>query len=148
MPIPWDTDVDVGVWISDWKPEIVERLLMDGFTHDNTVGTTTTGLTERLYYKDVRMDIHFYYRDEENDQVFIQTYDHDGRSYRESWTPFVLHPADVFGMVVNVPADYELYLKEGYGEYMTKRTKNFGWHQWDSMTSPPNSGPGTLHREL
>lgn len=143
MPIPWDNDVDVGVMISDWTPEIVRSMEGAGFTHFSTVGTRSAGLTEVFEKSGVRQDIHFYYPNSANKQVFTQLWEHDV-SHRESWSPFVLEPALAFGLTVQVPADVELYLTEAYGNFMAKRTKSTLDGGWNSVTGPPNSGPGSL----
>jgi len=149
MPVPWDNDVDVGVMISDWTPGIVHSMEVAGFTHLSTVGTRSAGLTEVFEFErsgvHVRQDIHFYYTDAANDQVFTQLWEIDV-SHRESWSPFALEPAEAFGLTVQVPADTELYLTEAYGDFMAKRTKSTLERDggWNSITGPPNSGPGSL----
>ena len=94
MPIPWDVDVDIGVMIDDWSPDIIDRMVRAGFTLMNTVGSADSGLTLSFERLEVRQDIHFYYRD--GAHIFYQLWQ-GVHSFRYVYPAFELRQALAFG---------------------------------------------------
>ena len=157
MPIPWDTDLDLGMMIdqlgdgeeADRKlAEIQEAMGEKGFAFLRQVGNRELGLTYIFERKSVRTDIHFFYRDDSTDEYFIQIYQGD-LSYKNTYKQFELQPAETFGVLVSVPSDTKQYLTSTYGDFLRKRTgeagTGLGEAGWD-LDSPMNANVTAFRR--
>lgn len=139
MPIPWDTDLDIGVMIDDLHLGVgflKEAMREQGFVLAGEVGTKAAGLTfiffrESGYLQEetarstahgmVRTDIHFFYKDTKTNQFYLQIFNGD-TTYRNSYDAFELRPAEGFGGVhLHVPHPAERYLEQIYGDFMKPR---------------------------
>jgi len=134
MPIPWDTDLDLGVMMEDLGEgekadakleEIKAAMAEQGFAFSRPVGSRSEGLTLVFDRKGVRTDIHFFYRNDETNEFYINILD-GPTSYKNVYTQFEVRPAEAFGVLVAVPYPAQEYLATTYGDFMRKRTSERG----------------------
>lgn len=134
MPIPWDTDLDLGVMMEDLgegekadaKLEEIKTAMADqGFAFSRPVGSRSEGLTLVFDRKGVRTDIHFFYRNDETNEFYINILD-GPTSYKNSYKQFEVRAAEAFGVLVAVPYPAQEYLATTYGDFMRKRTSERG----------------------
>jgi len=134
MPIPWDTDLDLGVMMEDLGEgekadakleEIKAAMAEQGFVFSRPVGSRSEGLTLVFDRKGVRTDIHFFYRNDETNEFYINILD-GPTSYKNVYTQFEVRPAEAFGVLVAVPYPAQEYLATTYGDFMRKRTSERG----------------------
>lgn len=119
-----DKDADVGVW-DDNDPLHIEKIIRkSGYFYIQA--SRSPHLIRAKHVNGTAIDIFFHYR-EAND------YWHGGVKLKWSNTPFTLIPYPFLGETFNIPENYDLYLKENYGEWRIPQTK------FDSSTDTTNA---------
>lgn len=63
--IPYSQDVDLGIFASDYKEEIIPAFLSHGFKLHHTFGKTNDSYQIAFEFKKLKLDIFFFYVDEE-----------------------------------------------------------------------------------
>ena len=130
MPLPWGNSAHVGVMIDDLSKDIIPAMKAAGFSYQRSVGSKRAGLTYIFKIGELRQDIHFVYRN--GNKFFIQFWNR-GLAYRETVSAFETRSANVFGMEMQIPYPPKVYLTEKYGDFVTKRAKNWKGGDWDSQ---------------
>ena len=105
--------------------EIKAAMAEQGFAFSRPVGSRSEGLTLVFDRKGVRTDIHFFYRNDETNEFYINILD-GPTSYKNVYTQFEVRPAEAFGVLVAVPYPAQEYLATTYGDFMRKRTSERG----------------------
>ena len=105
--------------------EIKAAMAEQGFVFSRPVGSRSEGLTLVFDRKGVRTDIHFFYRNDETNEFYINILD-GPTSYKNVYTQFEVRPAEAFGVLVAVPYPAQEYLATTYGDFMRKRTSERG----------------------
>lgn len=118
--ISYDTDVDVGVFLEDYTPEIIKALERHGFLYERkiVVDEGSYAMEQSFSYSNVKIDI-FYYRKEGKKMISHLFPLNDKREFlvREIYTTF-----SDFKMIkfldkeFRIPKNTELRLQETYGE--------------------------------
>lgn len=140
--IPFDNDIDLAMWIDDYKPEMIDYLKEYGIKlkHTFSVDNDTFGKEDSFEYKGVQLDIFYFYRDNEGKTYccdFVNQPDcdtriesikkHGGLLPRRLFLPLSdqVIRTDFKGIEVSIPANYQDILEFRYGkDYMTPKP---GW---------------------
>lgn len=140
--IPYDDDIDVAMWINDYRPELIDYLKQDGFSlkHTFSVDNDNYGKEISFDYKGVQVDIFFFYKSEDNSVYCCDFINRPGCANRkESIKKYGgLLPRKLYlplgdnvtttnfkGIDVSIPTNFEEILSFRYGEdYMTPKP---GW---------------------
>lgn len=112
--IPHDSDIDLGVFIEDYKPEILDAFLAKGFVIHGIFGTIENGYELSLRRK-VKLDIFFYYK--EDDKRVMSVF--SGGQIKYVYPDFKTIPWTFLGEPVHIPEKYEAYLTAQYGDWKT-----------------------------
>uniref|UniRef100_A0A131Z0V3 Fukutin n=1 Tax=Rhipicephalus appendiculatus TaxID=34631 RepID=A0A131Z0V3_RHIAP len=130
--IPYTTDVDIGVFIKDYKPEIISAFS----THDIPL-THLFGKVEDSYElsfrdRDVKLDIFFFY--EEDDHIWNGgTQARTGKKFKYTFPKFKLCWTEFLDIKLRIPCETEKYIEANYGPNWFQPMK-----RWDWKASPPN----------
>lgn len=119
-----DKDIDVGVW-SDVRIEIIiNQIKKSGLFY---IQATRSSLALRIkHVNGTAIDIFLHFREEDN-------YWHGGSKLKWNNTPFSLITCKFLNDEYLIPANYDLYLSENYGDWRTEKS-NF-----DSAFDTPNA---------
>lgn len=125
-----DKDLDMGVFIEEYVPEIQTKMIDAGFTHHRTFGTPAKGLELAFKKHDIKLDIFFYYR--EPGTRFHAAWLR-GRTLRYDYWDFGLKSLTLFGgHVFRVPDDPVRFLETKYGDW------KIPVKEWDWAFGPKN----------
>jgi len=120
--ISHDQDIDLGVFIDDWDPNIIEAFVGAGYEAQAS-GSIDSGL-EYSFRKGEKVDIFFYYRDED---WWHGIYFGD-KSAKYIYKPFELEEVVFSGLRVLCPT--KDYLNNEFGYDWIHPVKE--WHWWYS----------------
>jgi len=131
--IPHSKDVDIGIWITDYKPELVQGFLDAGLKLKHKFGKVEDSFELSFTLGDLKLDIFFFY--EEGDSVMWNggTQARTGRKFKYNFPRFSLCWSSLVGLTVRVPCPTKAYIMANYGENWNKLVKF-----WDWKASPPN----------
>ncbi|MCK5782368.1 MAG: LicD family protein [Flavobacteriales bacterium] len=132
--ISHDYDIDLGVFLEDGNKRLEDVLIKHGFTkvREYRIDDGEYGMEQTYELNGVTVDF-FYTRKEENEYLAHTFYSDKGLNMNQtidkyggllvtefSFTPFALQRVLFKDAVFYVPQNYDLYLKEYYGDdYMT-----------------------------
>lgn len=143
--IPHDDDIDVTMWIDDYRPELIDQLKEAGVGLECTFSVDEDKFAKELTfrYKSVSIDIFFIYREPAPSEKVYFCYfmpfpdccarrelslaRHGGLMPRKIYVPFSRDtiPYEIYGIKTRIPANYDEVLRYRYGDdYMTPKP---GW---------------------
>ncbi|KAL1470976.1 hypothetical protein MTO96_023899 [Rhipicephalus appendiculatus] len=127
--IPYTTDVDIGVFIKDYKPEIISAFS----THDIPPHSLVEDSYELSFRdRDVKLDIFFFY--EEDDHIWNGgTQARTGKKFKYTFPKFKLCWTEFLDIKLRIPCETEKYIEANYGPNWFQPMK-----RWDWKASPPN----------
>uniref|UniRef100_A0A3B4B4E3 Ribitol-5-phosphate transferase FKTN N-terminal domain-containing protein n=1 Tax=Periophthalmus magnuspinnatus TaxID=409849 RepID=A0A3B4B4E3_9GOBI len=130
--ISYSRDVDIGVLVQDFRPEIVQVLTASGLRLKHRFGKVEDSLELSFLLDDVKLDIFFFYDDGDvmwNGGTQART----GRKFKYVFPRFSLCWTLFLELKVRVPCETLDYVRANYGD---------GWSvpvaTWDWKTSPSN----------
>lgn len=130
--ISYSRDVDIGVFIRDFRPEIVQALTRSGLRLKHRFGKVDDSLELSFVLDDVKLDVFFFYDDGDvmwNGGTQART----GRKFKYVFPRFSLCWSEFLELKVRVPCEAVDYVRANYGD---------GWRvpaaTWDWKTSPSN----------
>lgn len=132
--IPYSQDVDLGVFASDYKEEIIPAFLSHGFKLHHTFGKPNDSYQIAFEYRKLKLDIFFFYVDEETGTIWNGgTEARSGQKFRYTFTAFSLCWTEFLELLVRIPCNTGRYIEANYGaDWFTPVTK------WSWKSSPPN----------
>lgn len=130
--ISYSRDVDIGIFIRDFRPEIVQVLTQAGLRLKHRFGKVEDSLELSFVLDDVKLDIFFFYY--EGDIIWNGgTQARTGRKFKYVFPRFALCWTEFLELKVRVPCETLDYVRANYGD---------GWSvpmaTWDWKTSPSN----------
>lgn len=132
--ISYSMDVDIGVYITDHKPDLLKMLKTTGMQLDHKFGKVEDSLQYAFDMGDAKLDIFFFYEDKSTGKMWNGGTDYNsGRKYRYFFDKFTLCWTEFLGMKARVPCDTERYVRANYGPDWFKPVK-----KWDWKDSPYN----------
>lgn len=117
--ISYDTDVDVGVFLNDYSPKIIEAMEGEGFSYERkiVVDEGKYAMEQSFSYLNVKIDL-FYYR-QEGRKMISHLFPLDAQKkfiVREIYTTFSdFKEIEFLNNSFKIPKDTELRLEETYG---------------------------------
>lgn len=127
--IPYDTDMDVGIWAEDFDISMIAAVENAGLTVSKIVGTPDDGLIIKISYKGMRLDVFGVQRGD----TFTTQMHHPLFRLHAHLRPFTLAPISFLGRDFLAPYPPEQYLEDGYGPNWSQPVK-----VWHYRYSPPN----------
>lgn len=137
--IPYSKDVDLGIFIQDYKSDIIPAFQKAGLPLKHKFGKVEDSL--ELSFQgadDVKLDIFFFY--EEVDHVWNGgTQTKSGKKFKYLFPKFRLCWTEFFEIKVRVPCETLGYIEANYGKNWDVPVK-----EWDWKSSPPNVIPNGM----
>nr|XP_023421303.1 fukutin isoform X3 [Cavia porcellus] len=137
--IPYSKDVDLGVFIQDYKYDIILAFQEAGLPLKHKFGKVEDSLELSFQGKDgVKLDIFFFY--EETDYMWNGgTQAKTGKKFKYLFPKFTLCWTEFVDMKVHVPCETTEYIEANYGKSWRIPIKT-----WDWKSSPPNVRPNGI----
>uniref|UniRef100_A0A1A8BYH6 Fukutin n=1 Tax=Nothobranchius kadleci TaxID=1051664 RepID=A0A1A8BYH6_NOTKA len=130
--ISYSQDVDIGIFISDFRPDIVAAFRDAGLSLKHKFGKVEDSLELSFLSDDVKLDIFFFYK-HEGVMWNGGTQAKSGRKFKYVFAPFTLCWAELLEVKVRVPCETLDYVMANYGVFW-----NVPVRSWDWKTSPRN----------
>ncbi|KAJ8007483.1 hypothetical protein DPEC_G00117970 [Dallia pectoralis] len=130
--IPYSKDVDLGIWIKDYRPDIIQAFQKAGLPLKHKFGKVEDSLELSFQGLDVKLDIFFFY---EEPDIFWNggTQAKSGKKFKYVFPQFTLCWAELMDLKVRVPCETVDYVIANYGPTWDTPVKT-----WDWKSSPPN----------
>ncbi|XP_062845167.1 fukutin [Trichomycterus rosablanca] len=130
--IPYSKDVDLGIWIKDYKHDITQAFQRAGLSLKHKFGKIEDSLELSYQGLDIKLDIFFFY--EEGDIVWNGgTQAKSGKKFKYVFPRFSLCWTELLELKVRVPCETLDYVTANYGPDWSVPVKT-----WDWKSSPPN----------
>ncbi|KAM8964153.1 ribitol-5-phosphate transferase FKTN-like [Lycaon pictus] len=137
--IPYSKDVDLGIFIQDYKSDIISAFQDVGLPLKHKFGKVEDSLELSFQGKDdIKLDIFFFY--EETDHMWNGgTQAKTGKKFKYLFPKFTLCWTEFVDMKVHVPCETTEYIEANYGKTWKIPVKT-----WDWKRSPPNVQPNGI----
>nr|XP_023485592.1 fukutin isoform X2 [Equus caballus] len=137
--IPYSKDVDLGIFIQDYKSDIISAFHDAGLPLKHKFGKVEDSLELSFQGKDdVKLDIFFFY--EETDHMWNGgTQAKTGKKFKYLFPKFTLCWTEFVDMKLHVPCETIEYIEANYGKTWKIPVKT-----WDWKRSPPNVQPNGI----
>ncbi|XP_052413713.1 fukutin isoform X1 [Carassius gibelio] len=130
--IPYSKDVDLGIWIKDYRHDITQAFQKAGLPLKHKFGKVEDSLELSFQGNDVKLDIFFFY--DEGDIVWNGgTQAKSGKKFKYVFPRFSLCWTELMELKVRVPCETGDYVMANYGPNWNVPVKT-----WDWKTSPFN----------
>ncbi|XP_039615646.1 fukutin isoform X1 [Polypterus senegalus] len=130
--IPYSKDVDLGVWIKDYRSDIIAAFEKAGLPIKHRFGKVEDSLELSFQGTDVKLDIFFFY--EEDSYVWNGgTQAKTGKKFKYIFPKFSLCWTELAELKVRVPCETLKYIEANYGKNWYIPLKI-----WDWKSSPAN----------
>ncbi|KAK6492835.1 fukutin-like isoform X1 [Huso huso] len=130
--IPHSKDVDLGIWIKDYRSDIIPAFQRAGLPLKHKFGKKEDSLELSFQAQDVKLDIFFFY--EEEDHVWNGgTQAKSGKKFKYMFPKFTLCWTELVELKVQVPCETMDYIEANYGKSWNVPVKT-----WDWKSSPAN----------
>lgn len=130
--ISYSRDVDIGIFITDYRPDIIGAFTDAGLKLKHKFGKVEDSLELSFLSFDVKLDIFFFYDD--GDVMWNGgTQAKSGRKFKYVFPPFSLCWAELLELKVRVPCETVDYVMANYGASWSVPVRT-----WDWKTSPSN----------
>ncbi|KAM4532286.1 ribitol-5-phosphate transferase FKTN [Fundulus diaphanus] len=130
--ISYSRDVDIGVFIADFRPDIIPAFRAAGLSLKHKFGKVEDSLELSFLGEDVKLDIFFFYKD--GDIVWNGgTQAKSGRKFKYVFPSFSLCWAELLEVKVRVPCETLDYIMANYGATWSVPVRS-----WDWKSSPSN----------
>ncbi|XP_027213660.2 ribitol-5-phosphate transferase FKTN [Penaeus vannamei] len=130
--IPWAMDVDIGVFIEDYNPRLVEEFQRRGLRLTHKFGKVSDSFELSFKEEDIKLDIFFFYTEGAtmwNGGTQAKT----GKKFKYVFPAFTLCWTEFLDLKVRIPCQTEEYIRANYGPSWFTPIKH-----WDWKSSPPN----------
>ncbi len=131
-----DSDIDLGMFFKDYSVEFENALINAGFKKIKQfeVANKLSGFEQSWLYETTKIDIFFHFTDNEKMKCHtFYTIDNKTNILEVTFTNTGFKSTKFKNVIVNVPNNTDLYLKENYGEsYMIPNKK------WNYIKDPKN----------
>lgn len=130
--IPYSQDVDFGIWIKDYKPEIVQAMEKAGLPLRFLMGKVDDSYQMAFLSGEVKLDIFFFYEDATS-MWNAGTVTETGEKLKYIFPKFGLCWTTLLDLKVRVPCPTQPYIEANYGNQWQTPIKTWSWKE-----SPPN----------
>ncbi|XP_053213333.1 ribitol-5-phosphate transferase FKTN-like [Panonychus citri] len=133
--IAYSRDVDIGIWISDYRPEMIDHFYMNNLPLLHAFGKVEDSYELSFRHGNVKLDVFFFYT--EADHVWNGgTQAKTGYKFKYIFPKFNLCWTEFLDLLVRVPCDTKIYIEANYGSNWSVPVE-----KWDWKSSPPNVNP-------
>lgn len=133
--IPYSGDVDIGIWIKDFRPEMIDHFYMNNLPLLHVFGKFEDSYELSFRHGNIKLDVFFFYV--ETDHVWNGgTQAKTGLKFKYIFPKFNLCWTEFLDLLVRVPCDTEIYIEANYGSNWS-----IPIDKWDWKSSPPNVHP-------
>ncbi|XP_026874607.2 fukutin isoform X1 [Electrophorus electricus] len=130
--IPYSKDVDLGIWIKDYRHDLTQAFQRAGLPLKHKFGKIEDSLELSFQGLDVKLDIFFFYED--GDIVWNGgTQAKSGKKFKYVFPRFSLCWTELVDLRLRVPCETLDYVVANYGPEWNVPVKT-----WDWKSSPPN----------
>ena len=117
--IEHDTDIDLGIFASDFNPDIEEEILKK-FKLKHRLGNLEKGYELSFIHPDTKISIDIFLHYRESNYLWCPSFfsicdQTKDKMCRWKYTPFTLKPIKFISNLFNVPSPADIYLTESYG---------------------------------
>jgi tetratricopeptide (TPR) repeat protein len=122
-PLDHDKDIDVGIW-----EDVSMERLMAAFHKSGLfffIPSRSPWIVRVRHLNGIPLDLFYHYRERDS-------YWHGATKIKWRNSPFTLKPTIFLDETFLIPADYDTYLTENYGDWVTPKT------EFDAMFDTPN----------
>uniref|UniRef100_A0A8C5LQ27 Ribitol-5-phosphate transferase n=1 Tax=Leptobrachium leishanense TaxID=445787 RepID=A0A8C5LQ27_9ANUR len=133
--IPYSKDVDIGIFIQDYQPDIIAAFQKAGLALKHKFGKVEDSLELSFLGDDVKLDIFFFYEDDDH-MWNGGTQAKSGKKYKYLFPKFTLCWTEFVELKVQVPCETLNYVEANYGKNWDVPLKI-----WDWKSSPSNVQP-------
>lgn len=130
--IPHSKDVDLGIWISDYNPQLIPTFQENGFKLKHMFGKISDSFELSFSAGDIKLDLFFFY-DTPNYMWNGGTQAKTGNKYKYIFPRFTLCWTEFLDLRVRVPCDTLAYIEANYGPNWFRPVT-----EWDWKKSPSN----------
>ncbi|XP_071160190.1 ribitol-5-phosphate transferase FKTN-like [Mytilus edulis] len=130
--IPYSQDVDLGIWIKDYKPEMVQAFEKAGLPLRFLFGKVEDSYQMAFLSGEVKLDIFFFYEDDSS-MWNAATVTETGEKLRYVFPRFKLCWTTLLEIKVRIPCPTQPYIEANYGNQWQTQIKT-----WDWKSSAPN----------
>ncbi|GAB1610719.1 fukutin-like [Argonauta hians] len=130
--IPHSKDVDIGIWIKDYDPQLIPTFQEGGFALKHMFGKVSDSFELSFAAGDIKLDIFFFYEDPTsmwNGGTQVKT----GKKLKYIFPKFTLCWSEFLDLWIRVPCDTLSYITANYGKDWFTPIK-----EWDWKSSPSN----------
>nr|XP_034996561.1 fukutin isoform X2 [Zootoca vivipara] len=137
--IPYSKDVDLGIFIQDYQPDIIPAFQKAGLPLKHKFGKVEDSLELSFQgEEEVKLDLFFFY--EEDDHMWNGgTQAKSGKKFKYLFPKFTLCWTEFVELKVRVPCETLQYIEANYGKEWKIPVKT-----WDWKNSPPNVQPNGI----
>lgn len=131
-----DTDVDLGLWDTEYTPNIRKAMLAAGFTLWKTFGTVGDGYEESYHRNGTKLDLFYHVRKPTQTYMAVTARDTFGRytlRKRYIFEPFSLQPVKFLNQRFLVPENPGYVVRQQYGDNWQTPIKV--WNYGDDPTN-------------
>ncbi|KAI1285502.1 Fukutin [Halotydeus destructor] len=133
--IPYSLDVDIGIWIKDYNPKIIDLFSTNDLPLLHVFGKPEDSFELSFRDGDLKLDVFFFYEDK--DHVWNGgTQARTGLKFKYTFPKFTLCWTNFLSLKVRVPCQTQSYIEANYGKNWLEPVKT-----WDWKASPPNVKP-------
>ncbi|XP_069935669.1 ribitol-5-phosphate transferase FKTN isoform X2 [Cherax quadricarinatus] len=130
--ISWAMDVDIGVFIENYTPNLITEFEKKGLKLSHKFGKVHDSFELSFKEEDIKLDIFFFYTEGAtmwNGGTQAKT----GKKFKYVFPAFTLCWTEFLDLKVRIPCQTEEYIRANYGLSWFTPMK-----QWDWKASPPN----------
>ena len=131
--IPYNVNVDFGIFIHDYSLQLVERMHENGLSLIHKFGKADDSLElSFIGEENIKLDFFFFY--EESGYFWNgRTQDHSAQKYKYKFPKFNLCWTEFLQIKIRVPCDPKSYIEANYGKKWVVPVKEWQWN-----VHPPN----------
>ncbi|KAL6096400.1 fktn [Pungitius sinensis] len=145
--ISYSRDVDIGIFIGDFRPDIVSAFRSAGLSLKHKFGKVEDSLELSFLSEDVKLDIFFFYG--EGDVVWNGgTQAKSGKKFKYIFPRFSLCWAELLELKVRVPCETLDYVTANYGATWSVPVRSWDWKKSPSNVQRNGEWPRVEWAEL
>lgn len=130
--IAWAMDVDIGIFIENYKPNLIEEFERKGLRLSHKFGKVSDSFELSFKDEDIKLDIFFFYTEGAtmwNGGTQART----GKKFKYIFPAFTMCWTEFLDLKVRIPCQTEEYIRANYGLSWFTPVK-----KWDWKASPSN----------
>lgn len=126
--ITYSKDVDLGIFINNYTPTLIDAFIKDGFLLTHVFGKVSDSYELSFHAGDIKLDLFFFY---EADEYYWNggTHHETGQKYKYEFPKFAMCWTVFLDLKVRVPCPPEPYIEANYGRNWSEPIRNWEWNK-------------------